>query len=123
MFIDLFKSEDIHEFMLGYDWLVAQEDHWYFVRKILLLHGKVILLKLRTSHSSVSRVYAREQVVVMSNTEQIVLVKLVHVSLRIPRSDWLLEPRTLAEGIYVAHEEDFHRSTNGLTSHKHLPQL
>ena len=38
----------------------------------------------------------------MPNTEQNVTVKLVRMSLRIPKLDWFLEPRTLAEGIHVA---------------------
>ena len=35
VFADLLMSEDIHEFMLWYDWLVAQGAHWYFDWKIL----------------------------------------------------------------------------------------
>ena len=37
VFADLFVSDDILEFMLGYDWLVAQGVHWYFDRKVILL--------------------------------------------------------------------------------------
>ena len=43
---DLLVSEDIHKFLLGYDWLVAQGAHWFFDRKVLLLHGKEIPLRL-----------------------------------------------------------------------------
>ena len=79
-----------------------QGARWYFDRKILLLHGKKIPLKLHTSRSSVSRIYARERIVVMPHTQQNVLVKLVRPSLRIQKSDWLVEPRTLAESVHIA---------------------
>ena len=61
---DLLVFEDINEFMLGYDWLAAQGAHWFFGRKVLLLHGKEIPLRLHTSRSSVSRVFTTEHVVV-----------------------------------------------------------
>ena len=78
---DLLVSEDIHEFMLGYDWLVAQGAHWFFDRKILVLYGKEIPPRLYMSHSSVSRVYAKEQVIVDPCSEQAVPVKLVRTFL------------------------------------------
>ena len=98
---DLLVSEDIHEFLLGYDWLVAQGAHWFFDRKILLLHGKEIPLQFRTSRSSVSRIYAKEQVIVNPCSTQAVPVKIVRSSLRIPKADWLLEQQTLATGVHV----------------------
>ena len=56
---DLLVSDDVYEFLLGYDWLVAQGAHWIFDRKVLLLHGIEIPLHLRTSRASVSRIYAK----------------------------------------------------------------
>ena len=76
---NLLVSEDIHEFMLGYDWLEAQGAHWFFDCKVLLLHGKEKLLHLRLSCSYVSRVIAREHIVVSPHTAQDVPVKLVHI--------------------------------------------
>ena len=98
---DLLVSEDIHEFLRGYDWLVAQGDHWFFDRKILLLHGKEIPLQFRTSRSSVSRICAKEYVIVNPCSAQAVLVKIICSSLRTPKADWLLEQQTLATGIHV----------------------
>ena len=57
----LLVSEDIHEFLLGYDWLEEQGAHWNFDRKVLILHGKEIPLQTRTSRPSVSRVLARKR--------------------------------------------------------------
>ena len=56
VYADLLVSEDIHEFMLDYDWLVAQGIHWYFDRKVILLRRREIPLQLRLSRASVSRV-------------------------------------------------------------------
>ena len=83
---NLLVSEDIHEFMLGYDWLAQQGAHWFFDRKVLLLHGKEIPLHLCPSRSYVSRVIAREHVV-SPQAEQVVPVKLVRESPRTPRAD------------------------------------
>ena len=80
-------SEDIHEFMLGYDWLSAQGSHWFFDLQILLLHGQEIPLQQRTSRSYISWVCARERAVVSPHTEQNVAVKVVRASVRMPRTD------------------------------------
>ena len=40
---------------------------------------------------------------VSPNTEQDVSLKLVRASLRTPKADWLLEPKTLAKGVHVGH--------------------
>ena len=54
------------------------------------------------SRSSVSRVYARELVVLPQQTEQNVPIKVIHASSHTPSSDWLLEPRALAKGVHIA---------------------
>ena len=91
---DLLVSGDIHEFMLGYDWLVAQGAHWFFDRKILVLYEKEIPLQLRASQATVSRVFAKQHVVVDPCSKQAVPVRLVRTSLRILKADWLLEKHT-----------------------------
>ena len=83
---DLLVSEDIHKFLLGYDWLVAQGAHWFFDRKILVLHGREIS-RLKTSCSSVSRIYAKEHIVVNPHSTQAVPVKIVRSSLCTPKAD------------------------------------
>jgi len=36
---DLLVSDDVDEFMLGFDWLMAQKARWDFNAKTLTLHG------------------------------------------------------------------------------------
>jgi hypothetical protein len=99
---DLLVSEDIHEFMLGYDWLTEQQAIWLFSEAKLIIDGHEIPLKVRKSSAHVSRVYVRDVFTIPSNTECNVPVKLVKSSIRVPLSDWLVEPRTISNGIYVA---------------------
>jgi hypothetical protein len=44
---DLLVSEDIQEFMLGYDWLVDQDIVWNFNDKSIAIKGRVVPLKVR----------------------------------------------------------------------------
>ena len=36
VYADLLLSDDIYEFMLGYNWLAAEGVHWFFDRRVLL---------------------------------------------------------------------------------------
>ena len=74
---DLLVSEDIHEFMCGHDWLVAQAAHWFFNRGVLLLHGREIKWQQCTSKSYISRICAREGAIVSPYTAHYVAVKVV----------------------------------------------
>ena len=57
-------SDDIHEFMLGYNWLADEGVHWFFDRRVLVFRGKEIPLHFwPSSRISVSWVLARERVV------------------------------------------------------------
>ncbi len=99
---NLLVSEDISEFMLGFDWLKLNEAEWNFARKTLTVRGLEIPLKTRKSRASVRRVYVRERIVIPPNTEQNVPVKLVNSSFRTPTSEWLVDPCTLVEKVFVA---------------------
>ena len=103
VYAELLVSDDIQEFMLGYNWLAAQGVHWYFDRKVLVLRGKEIPLQLRPSRASVSRVLACERVVLAPLFECDVPVKPVRESWRVPKVEWLLESQSLAKGVHVAH--------------------
>ena len=106
----LLVSPDVHEFMLGYDWLVSQKVHWLFDEKALILRGHKIPLKLRRSRLNASRIVVREKYTVQPHTEQNVPVKVVKPYYHHeggyytdqPASDWLVEPRTLTQGVYLA---------------------
>ena len=102
VFANLLMPEDIHDFMLSYDWLEAQGIDWYFDRKDIVLCGREISLQLPSSRSAVSHVLARKLVLVAPLSEQDLPMKVVQESLGTAKTDWLLEPQTLAEGIHVA---------------------
>ena len=78
---DLLVSDDIYEFMLGYDWLAAEGVHWFFDRKVLEFRGKQIPLHFRpSSRASVSRVLSRERVIMAPWFECDIPVKVVRES-------------------------------------------
>ena len=99
---DLLVSEDVQELMLGYDWLVAQCARWHFDERVLVVRGKAIPLKVRRSRASVRRIYVRERTTIPSSTEQNVPIRMVHSSLRTPEADWLVDPRTLSDKVFLA---------------------
>ena len=54
MTADVIVSNDVHEFMLGCDWLVAQGALWNFINKTL---------------SNIRLIHVRERIVITPNTE------------------------------------------------------
>jgi len=99
---DLLVSDDVHEFMLGYDWLVAQQATWAFGQRKLILQGREIALQKREAAASVSRVYVSDSTVVHPNSEGNVPVKLVRPTVRTTSAEWMVEPRTLGQGVHLA---------------------
>ena len=78
VFADLLVSDEIYEFMLGYNWLAEQGVHWYFDRRVLVLRGQEIPLHFWPSlRVSVSRVLAKERVVMAPWSECDIPVKVV----------------------------------------------
>ena len=99
VYADLLVSDDIYEFMLGYNWLAEEGVHWFFNRRVLVFQGKEIPRHLRpSSRISVSQVLARERVVMAPWSECDVPVKVIRESWRMPEMEWLFEPQALAEG-------------------------
>jgi hypothetical protein len=64
---DLLVSDDVHEFMLGYDWLSKQGITWHFNDRTVTIRGQVVPLKERVSRIAVNRVYVRGHVGVALN--------------------------------------------------------
>src|SRR6266516_917788 len=88
--------------MLGYDWLSKQHIVWDFYEKKVIFRGKDVKLKQRTSPINVSRIYVRERIEIAPLTEHNVPVRIVHKNWRTPRSDWLIQPKELGNGLLVA---------------------
>ena len=95
-------SDDIHDFMLGYDFLSAQKAVWDFEQNSLTIKGVTIPLETREKRATCCRIYAVEDTQIPPNTEMNVPVKLVHHSVRSLKTDWLVTPKALANNVYMA---------------------
>ena len=98
----LLVSDEVYDFMLGYDWLVSQEATWEFGTKTLILKGVRIPMRLRKETYYTRRVFVRERTTIPQNTEQNVPVRMTYGSLRTPDADWVLDPKTLADKVFTA---------------------
>ena len=58
-------SNGLHEHMLGYDWLVAQDALWDFINKTFLIKDNIITLRMRQSRPNICRIYVRECIITM----------------------------------------------------------
>jgi len=99
---DLFVSDDVDEFMLGYNWLSENDCHWHFDQGVLEIKGMFVKLKQRHARSFVRRVYVRETVDIPTNTQINVPVRLPVSSLRTPKCDWVVETREIRPGLLGA---------------------
>ncbi len=109
---EMLVTDDIHEIMLGYDWLKDQKAHWYFDQKVLVLKHQRIPLKTRPSRAACRRVYIREAVIIPPNSEMNVPIRMPRSSFRTPKASWIVGPSTLGERVYIARvllpDEDHH---------------
>jgi len=60
MYADVFVSEAVDEFILGYDWLVRNNCEWLFARGRIVVNGVSVQLHTRASAPSVRRIFVRE---------------------------------------------------------------
>lgn len=88
--------------MLGIDWLTANNCQWLFDKRTLVVAGKHIPLKGRPSRVLIRRVYVQEDLLVPPDMETHVPVRVTWSSLRAPKADWLIEPKRLRAGVFVA---------------------
>ena len=78
---DLVVSDEIDEFILGFDWLKQNKCRWMFDQAVLEINGTPIPLKTRPSRACVRRVYVKETVVLPNETQ-------VNVPVRMPITSW-----------------------------------
>jgi len=98
----LLVTDAVEEMMLGIDWLSENGCQWLFDEKVLVIHGRTIVLKSRPSHATVRRVYVGEDTLVPPGFEAHLPVDLTWSSLRTPKADWLVEPKRLRPGVFVS---------------------
>ena len=102
LFADVLVSDDIEEFILGYDWLRDNHCEWVFDSAVLIIHGTPVKLYNRPSGASVRRIYVRESVCVPVDSQINVPIRLPYANLHVDKCDWIMEPRELKPGIFVA---------------------
>jgi len=66
------------------------------------LNGKRITLRSRPTQAGVRRVYVKEDTLVSPGVEALLQVNATWSGLKAPKADWLIEPRKLRPGVYVA---------------------
>jgi predicted aspartyl protease len=59
LFADVYVSDDVNEFMLGYDWLVSNNCCWNFDDGILEIHGVPVKLEQRPNRGCIRHVHAK----------------------------------------------------------------
>jgi len=100
---DLLVADDVDEFMLGFDWLTAQKARWDFNAKTLTLYVLTVPLCTRPSRMGIRRVYVKDRVQILANTEQNVPIKLVKSTWRSPAAaDWVVHPKQIVENVFTA---------------------
>jgi len=100
---ELLVADDVDEFMLGFDWLTAQKARWDFNAKTLTLHGVTVPLCTRPSRMGIRRVYVKDKVQILANTEQNVPMKLVKSTWRSPAAaHWVVHPKKIVEKVFTA---------------------
>jgi len=95
-------AEDVHELILGYDWLRLQGVNWNFQQCLLVLSGVTIPLKNQPARFSLRRVYIQQPVSIPPHTEQNVPIKVAHNSLNTPIADWMINLIQLSDIVYAA---------------------
>ena len=99
---DVLVSEDVDEFMLGYNFLAQNNCHWFFDQGVLVINGKSVKLKQRPARSHIRRVYVRETISIPADTQINVPVRLPLSNFHAPKCDWLVEAREVRPGLMAA---------------------
>ena len=92
----------VDEPILGIGFLFDYECDWNFADRKIKIAGEEIPLLERRARMSVRRIYVSQSVEVPPRSETNVPVQLRRLSRRALTADWLVEPKQLDEGIFVA---------------------
>ena len=95
-------TNQVDELILGIDWLQETAAMWDFGTGKILLGGKWIWLQQRVTEDRVRRVYAAESMEIPLMSEANIPVTVTWPTLHPTRSDWLVEPKVVNEGLVVA---------------------
>jgi len=95
-------TNQVDELILGIDWLQEMAAMWDFGAGKIYLGGKWIWLQQRVTEDRVRRVYAAESIEIPPMSEANIPVTVTWPTLHPTRSDWLVEPKVVNEGLVVA---------------------
>jgi len=99
---DMLVSDDIQEFLLGFNYLKENNCEWLFAQNRIVINGHSVPLRSRPNKGAVRRVYVKESVTIPADTAMNVPVKLPFQNMRTPKSDWLSEARQVRPGLLAA---------------------
>jgi predicted aspartyl protease len=99
---DFVVTEALEELILGVDWLTTNRRQWNFSTATLTLHGQEIELHRRTSRAFVRRIYVASDQIIPPRQQVNMPVKLTINSLRMPDTDWVMESKSLRQGVTSA---------------------
>jgi len=102
VYADCYVSEDLDEFILGYDFLERYNCEWLFGQHRIVINGLSVSLRNRPARSSVRRIYVREPTVVPADTSVNVPVRMPFVNFSTPCSEWVVESREVRPGLLAA---------------------
>ena len=99
---DMLVTDDIQEFLLGFNYLKENNCEWLFTQNRIIINGHSVPLRSRPGKGAVRRIYVKESVVIPADTAVNVPVKLPLQNLRTAKSDWLSEVRRIRPGLLAA---------------------
>ena len=90
--IDVCVPDAVEDLIIGADWLVTKNVLWDFKSGSILLNGKHTTLRSRDSNNLVRRIFANETIVIPPGHVTDVSVSVTLRDLRIPKTEWAMEP-------------------------------
>jgi len=99
---ELLVSDVIDEMMLGIDWLTENACQWKFDERAIVIAGRQITLHSRPSRALIRRIYVEQPAVLPPRSVTDVPVRMAWNSFRVPATEWLIEPKQLNSGVYLA---------------------
>jgi hypothetical protein len=99
-------SDQIDEIILGADWLIDYCCQWNFEESVLLIKAlpstPLVTLEARIAQGCIRRIYASKTVDIPARSQCVVPVKSVWNTLPPKATDWVVEPKKLQPGVWLA---------------------
>ena len=99
MCADVLVSDEVDEFILGYNFLAENDCEWLFTQRRVIINGLSIPLRRRPTKCNVRRIFVRESVVVPVDTSVNVPVRMPFINRYTPSSNWVTESRQVRPGL------------------------